>query len=885
MSTRTMVFKAAICGASLLLSVSVVLGKVTYPPTLKVPVTYYDFHGDGSNPEFEQPMMQGAWVPSDTNPSVSVPGATHHMIKEFLDADGKPQLDSIIPGSRNAYIKYWFRDWNGPGGGKGVKTIPNYVVDSMPNFGQLGWWGGCGLPNVYDCTLWWNAYVRYLGPATVSYDTAFKNVVIHDTLVFTLSDPLNGTYDFDDQTFFPIDGKGLPGAELEPATDLWKLPIPAGSRHNFSFTMEMTMDFVYRPGTTFSFIGDDDLWVFVNGRLALDLGGVHSNAAGSFVVDSIAALTGMVAGGHYPLKLFSAERQSQGSHVKITTNMLVPSKMTLEAVGDSATAGVPTEVLRAIVFDDAGHEITVPGDNIKWNIVTPMPGDQITNPNSTGVTVTFQGTVAWRFVTLEATYTNDKGAKITTTKDVWVSPAAADHIVIEKLKTAATDTGKVQNLNLDMPIGTITVPLGQTGTANAVFRDQFQNFVSLGSSMTWTTADAAKAAIANGTNAWEGSITAPGVRPVPRDTTYITGASGSLKSGTAMVVLEYKRQVKMPIADPDGGTYFGSKTVALSDSTPLAVIYYCIGCDTIYQGSPDTIRYTGPIPISGAGTITIKAFAVRDSSNAYMPSPVMTESYTNGDPYGPAIDTALFFLGGTDRSREDTMLVRFSDTIPCSELSQMPSNVFNYLSQDGTNPLSGARFVAMCDGNNQTDSVLIIFPPGSKVVPGKDSLQIKKDALHDKYGNPSPDPGNKEMIMWGRPYPMVTKTWPNPFEPGVTQIDPGISQKVEAWRSTDPDGQRMVSAPTTGLAVGIKSIMRLDVLKCNAYIYDALGNIVIRDIPVYGSSEDGQFYFFWSGLNANGRMVGAGTYLAIISIKELGAADVNVKKEKIGVRR
>ena len=85
--------------------------------------------------------------------------------------------------------------------------------------------------------------------------------------------------------------------------------------------------------------------------------------------------------------------------------------------------------------------------------------------------------------------------------------------------------------------------------------------------------------------------------------------------------------------------------------------------------------------------------------------------------------------------------------------------------------------------------------------------------------------------------------------------------------------------------MGINSIKHLDVRNCKAHIYDALGNVTAKEIPVYGSSDDQQFYFFWDGRNQNQRFVGSGTYLAVIEIKELGDQTVNIQKEKIGVRR
>ncbi|MDX2016510.1 MAG: fibro-slime domain-containing protein [Planctomycetota bacterium] len=121
--------------------------------------------------------------------------------------------------------------------------------------------------------------------------------------------------------FFPINGEMYGNSGTNSA----------GKVSNFHFTTEVRTEFVYNRGTgqTFMFSGDDDVWVFIDGRMVIDLGGLHSRKEQWLDLDRLSWLQdGLV----YRLEIFHAERRTNQSNFRMETTLQLRT-VTPPAVG------------------------------------------------------------------------------------------------------------------------------------------------------------------------------------------------------------------------------------------------------------------------------------------------------------------------------------------------------------------------------------------------------------------------------------------------------------------------------------------------------------------------------------------------------------------------
>jgi fibro-slime domain-containing protein len=124
--------------------------------------------------------------------------------------------------------------------------------------------------------------------------------------LFLNLEPNAGVYTFHSDSFFPLDGAGFGNEDRS---------------HNYHFTTEIHTKFRYKGGEVFRFTGDDDVFVFINGHLVIDIGGVHGATSAEVRLDEVASEIGIETGNQYDLDLFQAERRTTESNFRIDTTL------------------------------------------------------------------------------------------------------------------------------------------------------------------------------------------------------------------------------------------------------------------------------------------------------------------------------------------------------------------------------------------------------------------------------------------------------------------------------------------------------------------------------------------------------------------------------------
>ena len=220
------------------------------------------------------------------------------------------------------------------------------------------------------------------------YSLNAKNALRYgDTTIYEDDTSTDNTYKNDknveEKHFYPLDGLGY------DAPDYFGDTTDMTTGRNGNFAMVSEAQFVYNPNQYFTFSGDDDVYLYINGVLALDLGGAHGVCTKTVKLSDVAAKCGLTAGKVADFKFFNMERNSSASNFSIKTNIeLATPAISVDKKAYNATNGIEVNSGSALHSSvDVIYDLMVTN---KGNL--PMTDISFVDTDNCGNRIEFNGT-------------------------------------------------------------------------------------------------------------------------------------------------------------------------------------------------------------------------------------------------------------------------------------------------------------------------------------------------------------------------------------------------------------------------------------------------------------------------------------------------------------
>lgn len=240
------------------------------------------------------------------------------------------------------------------------------------------------------------------------------------------------------------------------------------------------------------------------------------------------------------------------------------------------------------------------------------------------------------------------------------------------------------------------------------------------------------------------------------------------------------------------------------------------------------------------------------------------------DNLRPVVVGAKFVPGEATSQGEDppdTLVVTLSE--PVGEINDSTPFIF-YDVNDSTEYMM-VLVSHLQDG--QTYTFIVVdsdkeFPDSGDLVSLDPTAQVT-----DNQGNVQDQPNEPVPLQVGTPdVDFEVYVAGNPLNLNGTEIDPDVRTRYDI---AELYGQPIVVVPLQQLPADNDA-------KAIITILDAVGNVVVDSRDCGYRSSGGAFVYVWDGTNRQGRQVGIGTYLAVITVK---TDETEAYRVKLGVTR
>jgi hypothetical protein len=336
-----------------------------------------------------------------------------------------------------------------------------------------------------------------------------------------------------------------------------------------------------------------------------------------------------------------------------------------------------------------------------------------------------------------------------------------------------------------------------------------------------------------------------------------TNANGAIDGAVVeLFVKNYDLPLPVSLINPFSRSEYKIKSVKIDSSGNNIYILTFSIIETVFEGS---------------------TYFIPDSFGTIMPSPSKQQKFLITDFIAPVIKRAQLMRDQENHLiRFDTLKVVISEGFV---FKQMYNHFFTFTRSNQTFSLE-MNFLKQ---NNDSAWFIIESANGNSVFKYGDKIRLNNLAnFADFFSNVQGRDQNRDVVLEFNALQsdITVISAPNPFTPGNNNLFSNSMRqnfpKLFLLKQADASTMISVSYPQS-----------MELLLHNpgkVIIFDALGNRIRKELPLQNGIAPNSCGTLWNGFNDHGRIVGSGTYLALVKLNEKSGLIIT-RKILIGVKR